>query len=75
MAEVSGEFKRKATFILDAGYKMTEISWRLDGVHLAGETGKTCEFETPEYRTYKIMCVITNGSYVNSYEFAIYGGK
>lgn len=75
VAEVSGEFKRKATFTLDAGYKMTEISWRLDGVPLTGETGKTCEFETPEYRTYKIMCVITNGNYVNSYEVAIYGGK
>ncbi len=71
----SGDFKRKATFTLDTGYEMTEISWRLDGELLAGETGMTCVFDTPEYRTYKIMCVVLNNNLVFSTEIAIYGGK
>ena len=71
----SGEFKRKATFTLEAGYSMTEISWSLDGVPISGESGLSCEFDTTSYRTYKIMCVVSNGDYVTAYEEAIYGGK
>ncbi len=71
----SGSFT--ATFTLDAESKMTGVKWYLEGVEIDGVTGatsSTCSFNAPDKRTYHIMCVVFNGTLVNSFEQTILGG-
>ncbi len=62
-----------AEFTLDKGSKMTSIIWYLDGEELEG-VEKTCSFSAPQRRTYRVMCVVFNGSFVNSYDDVVIGG-
>ncbi len=64
-----------AVFKLDEGAKTTRIEWYLDGVKLEGENGDSCSFSAPERRTYRIMCVLYNGRYINSYDGTVIGGN
>ena len=62
-----------ASFVLDSSSSKTAIEWYLDDV-LVARTDE-CDFETPEYRSYTIMCVIYNGKLAASYSEMVYGGK
>lgn len=75
LVSVGGGARHKATFSLASGSVMTGISWYLDGSLVPDQNGMIYEFTTPEYRTYKVMCVVFNGTLVKSYETAVFGGE
>ena len=61
-------------FTPDEGIKIDTIEWYLDDEKMT-EAVYECDFETPESRTYTVMCVIYSDISGNSYDEKIYGGK
>ncbi len=66
-----------ATFTLNEDSKMTSVIWILEDREISGNTNttsSTCRFSAPERRTYHIVCVVFNGTLVNSFEQTVVGG-
>ena len=69
-----GGMEHRAVFTPDRGITVDRIEWYLDN-RKAGEGVYSCDFDTPDSRTYTIMCVIYSGITGNSYDRKIYGGN
>ena len=63
----------RASFILDSDSKMTAIKWFVDNTEIA-QTNE-CSFSISDSRSYNILCVVFNGTLVNSYSTVVIGSS